>query len=246
MSTGSVKAVRLERGAVLPTAAEEAAAALSLEFCDVSGFGELVWVELAGAEGDEATRIEGPLTLLDLKGRLRIAGAIVLGDHVCTVSRRATGKLEITGGRLVRAEVGFAEITFTPLVAEEDPGEGRGADDHSPSPASSQSKPTAPSVPERPEAKGRWAKAIAESERVVREARESGDFEDGEVRPSRGDLVEHRQFGRCVVVRVDDEHISLRKPDRRNVQLGLSILSFSRIGEEEGKQVYSVAVRPKR
>ncbi len=72
------------------------------------------------------------------------------------------------------------------------------------------------------------------------------DFDAPEVPPKTGDIVNHRQFGECTVVRLGDDHITLRKPDRRNVQLGLPILRFFREGEEDGHTVFRVEIKPRR
>jgi hypothetical protein len=88
----------------------------------------------------------------------------------------------------------------------------------------------------------KWSLALAESRRLERDGA-AANWDDVEpVMPARGDIVNHRQFGRCDVVRVDSEHISLRKPDRRVVQLGLAILVFEPAGEQDGKTAYNVAV----
>jgi predicted DNA-binding protein with PD1-like motif len=230
-------AVRIEAGAELPAAIEQAAEDLGLEFCDIDGFGELEWVEIATAGGAGSRRFEGPLDLLGLRGRLRRAGDVKLADYVCTVSRDAGDGIELLGGKLAGARAGFVELRFAPLVAAEvdaADAEDGGEVEESARPARKESLA------------GKWADALAESKLQEQRARERGwdwDADREELRPAHGDLVNHRQFGRCKVVRLDDEHISLRKPDGRVVQLGLAILEFTAAGEDEGKPVYDVAVR---
>jgi predicted DNA-binding protein with PD1-like motif len=230
-------AVRIEAGAELPAAIERVAEDLGLEFCDIDGFGALDWVEIETAGGDGSRRFEGPLDMLALRGRLRRAGGVKLADYLCTVSRDAGDGVELLGGKLVRAGARFVELRFAPLVAAEV--DGVEADDGVEAEEAAR--------PARKESlAGKWAGALAESKRQEQRARERGwdwDADREELRPAHGDLVNHRQFGRCKVVRLDDEHISLRKPDGRVVQLGLAILEFSAAGEDEGKPVYDVAVR---
>jgi len=230
-------ALRLEQGADLPSAIDAASEQLEIEFCDVSAFGELEWIELRFAGADEGRRLQGPLELLDLKGRLRRAGGVVLADYVCTVSRATDTGVELLGGRLIAARATFVEVAFLELQAADiADGERPAAPEPAPKPAA---EPKAPIG-------ARWAEALAESKLQERRARERGwdwDADEEELRPDRGDIVVHRQFGRCAVVRLDDEHISLRKPDGRVVQLGLAILRFTAAGDDEGKPVYDVVVR---
>jgi predicted DNA-binding protein with PD1-like motif len=230
-------AVRLEAGAELPAAVERAAEELGLEFCDIDGFGELEWIELATAGGSGTRRLDGPLNLLGLRGRLRRAGDVKLADYVCTASRDTGNGIELLGGALVGAGATFVELRFAPLKAAEV--DAADADDGEAAEAAERPARRLPLA-------GKWADALAESKRQEQRARDRGwdwDADREELRPALGDLVNHRQFGRCKVVRLDDEHISLRKPDGRVVQLGLAILEFTAAGEDEGKPVYDVAVR---
>jgi len=229
-----VRALRLESGSLLPAAAE--AAAGSMGFCDVRGFGELHWVELQPAAG-EPRRLRGPLDLLGLQGRLRRAGEVVLSDWVCTVSRETDNGIEVVGGRLIAAECSFAEVSLTPLEETGGPAaRGAGSEPADP-PAQAAVTPARPAPP----ATARFAEALAESRR--QEARAS-DWDDGEeVRPARGDLVNHLQFGRCTVIKIDDDHITLRKPEGRTVQLGLPVLVFTQVGSEGSARIFDVRVR---
>jgi hypothetical protein len=236
----------LESEAVLPAAIEAAAAELGLEFCDISGFGELQWVELKTAGVERPIRFEGPLDLLQLKGRLRRAGDVTLSDYTCTVARATDNGIELLGGQLVAAGSAFVELGFAQLVAVESAGRSpalSAADE--PSPAGEPASRVGDKTAGAETLADKWADALAESKRQERLAREQGlswDSDAEEVRPSLGDIVNHRQFGQCKVVRLDDEHISLRKPDGRVVQLGLAILKFDPRGELEGKPVFDVVV----
>lgn len=229
-------ALRFEKEVELPAAIESAAERLRIDFCDVSGFGVLEWVDVQAAGAEGPRRLHGPLDLLDLKGRLRRAGQVMLADFFCTLSRATDSGIELLGGRLITARAEFVEITLIDLEPADVGERAAAAADTAPEPEAEPRLPIS----------GRWAEALAESKRQERKARERGwDWDTGEeeIRPGRGDIVVHQQFGRCQVVRLDDEHISLRKPDGRVVQLGLSILEFSSAGTDEGKAVYDVAVK---
>jgi len=239
-------ALRLDVGAELPAAAEAAAADLGFAFCEVTGFGELEWIEISRAGAPKPERIEGPLHLLDLKGRIRRAGDLALSDFLCTVAAGGDIGTRLESGRLVRAAVGFVELSLTPLVAA---GTGARQEAAAPRPDPAEEFPPRPEASPKPASplSERWSEAIAESLRQERIARKRGwDDEDGEIeqRPERGDVVHHRQFGRCRVIKVDDDHISLRKGDGRVVQLGLAVLRFSRRGAvgEDGRSEYDVEV----
>ncbi len=251
MTETTAHGIRLETGAMLPEGAQNVASELSLSFCDVTGFGVVEWVELAGTSDGDTIRLEGPFQLIDLKGRIRLAGDVVLSDFVCTISRHTDNGIQLLGGTLKRAEIRFVELTFLPLAV--DTNDTADAPVKEPkhtvgraSVAKSEKPPSRSKPQDSANVDARWGKAIAESDRVQRRAEERGDLlEKEEVQPSRGDIVNHRQFGKCTVVRVGDDHVTLRKPDRRNVQLGLAIVTFTRDGEEEGKPVYSVKIKPR-
>jgi predicted DNA-binding protein with PD1-like motif len=237
-----VRALRFESGAMLPSAAEAAAADAELGFCDVRGFGELHWVELQPT-GGETRRLRGPLDLLGLQGRLRRAGEVVLADWICTVSRETENGIEVVGGRLVAAECSFAEVSLTPLSAAAQRPQEKPAAPASPVEAR---PPARSAVAERPPAApvppvAAFAEALAESRR--QEALAPDRDRDDDVRPARGDLINHLQFGKCEVLRVDDDHVTLRKPDGRTVQLGLPILAFTEVGTEGRARVFDVRVR---
>lgn len=247
--------IRLEAGAQLPESIERVASRLGIHFCDVDGFGVLEWVVIAAA-GRESRRVQGPLQLLSLKGRLRKAGDVVLSDYVCTVARDTDDGAHILGGRLVAGSVSFLEVSVIPLAlideaATRSPADGQpttGGSDQLPIDRSGSSDaPMVSSAQLSPEdsRRAKWDHAVLQAKRI----QDDGDFladQDSDARPSRGDIVIHTQFGECKVTRITDDHITLRKPDGRNVQLGLSILSFALEGRRDGRDAYRVAVRSKR
>lgn len=164
-----------------------------------------------------------------------------MSDFVCVISRETDNGWQVLGGRLTDAIALFLELTITPLEIPEE------AIRPSPRP----SEVTAPSpTPKKSESasesaiKDRWMNAVEEARRIRGEADFTNDAEP-ETRPSRGDFVHHMHFGECNVTRITDEHITLRKPDGRNVQLGLPILAFIPAGSREGKKVFRVEVKPK-
>ena len=233
----------------------------ALEFCDVSGFGELQWIELESTGKGGKRHFSGPFQLVSLRGRLRVAGEVLISDFMCTVARDTDNGIQLLGGVLTEAEIGYLELTFSPLAASEigQPAsdtrsygkplvEGSELDNKAETeqmgtwrePGQAASKKKSGDLDER------WTQAIAESNRIRKTAGdEEGDTLDE--RPELGDVIMHRQFGRCTVTRIGDSHITLRKPDSRQVQLGLSILKFTRDeDDEDGKPVYSVTVRPRR
>ncbi|MDD5307012.1 MAG: hypothetical protein PHU25_06795 [Deltaproteobacteria bacterium] len=236
MNDATPRAMRLEAGAMLPDAVERAADALGMAFGDAIGFGRLRWVELTFGDGRTPVRIKGPLELLDLKARIRRAGDARLADYVCTLARLTDNGVEVLGGGLARAEVEFVELSLTPLeLAAVEPACAARAEVQAPRPPRDLPLP----VPQPPAIDERWAAALAESRRAERLA--SLEVDEG-ARPERGDVVNHRQFGRCTVVKIDDEHVSLRKPDGRVVQLGLTVLRFTPAGREDKHAVFDVEV----
>jgi predicted DNA-binding protein with PD1-like motif len=228
---GEPLAIRLEGGVALPDAILEAARRAGLAFADVSGFGELEWVELQRGEG--VARLVGPFDLLDLKGRIRRVGERDVAEFVVTLSRHTDAGLEVLGGRLARAVGSFVELRIEPLTALAAPA----------TPATPPREP-APARVEKMVLGEKWAEALAESKRLEKGAA-AGVWDDGPpaVVPKRGDIVNHRQFGRCVVAKIDDDYIFLKKPDGRIVQLGLPILTFAIQGIEGDATVFDVQVR---
>ena len=233
---GDPLAIRLEGGVALPDAVLEAARRAGLAFADVSGFGELEWVELSKGEG--VARLVGPFDLLDLKGRIRRVGELDVAEFVVTLSRHTDAGLEVLGGRLARAVGNFVELRFEPLTALAAPATTAPA---TPTPPL---REPAPVRAEKMVLGEKWAEALAESKRLERGAA-AGVWDDSPpaVFPKRGDIVDHRQFGRCIVAKIDDDYVFLKKPDGRIVQLGLPILTFAIQGTEGDATVFGVQVR---
>ena len=257
MSDDKSFGIRLEESPALPAAAEQSATACGFAFCDVSGFGELEWLELIIDESTNTVQsFEGPLQLVQLSGRVRAAGPVVLTDFVCIVSRNTDNGIQLLGGKLHRALAAYLELVLTPLTPLEEAGSVKSG--AAPQPSISEPLPAkpvqaapvdpAPAPPARevnrvPAAlDNRWAKAVLESKRQQDAPDFFDDEDEREIRPKRGDLVQHAQFGECSVTRIDDDHITLRKPDGRNIQLGLPVLRFVSLGKRNGKQLYKVQI----
>jgi predicted DNA-binding protein with PD1-like motif len=245
--------LRIEAGNELKAAIEELAIKHSFAFCDISGFGELEWIELAGASENDVKYFEGPFQLIDLKGRIRIAASMVLLDLVCTVSRYTDNGIQVLGGKLMRARTIFTEVSFCALTIPNGTNTTRDSatmelvtPEKETKLVSDSSKPRPSVPPESPQSTspdGRWAQAIVESEQVRRNSEKSAAEDE---LPRTGDIVNHRQFGRCLVIRLGDEHITLQKPDKRTVQLGIAILDFARAGKEGKQSVFQVSVKMNR
>ena len=239
-------ASNLTRGAILPGAIDNIAKDLELIFCDITGFGEVDWMEIK-APGDDGIvqRFSGPLVITDLKGRIRTAGGMTFSEYMCTAVRHTDNGIQTLGGKLVGARSRLVELRFDPLTLLE----GNDGDlGNEPSPDTSlptQSEVHVSSKNLSDDSKdSKWNKAIEESEYVEKTGASSvWDEEEEDPRPVRGDVVNHRQFGRCTVSKLDDDHIFLKKPNGRVVQLGLSILNFALQGDDDGVSVFDVQIK---
>jgi predicted DNA-binding protein with PD1-like motif len=241
------KGARIEGRAELVAAITSLAEELRMSFVDISGFGEADWIEVAiGTDGDPR-RIGGPLDIVNLNGRLRQAGNVTLSDFYCSAARATDNGIEVVGGRLLKAEARFCEVRLTPVEEAGSKTAPLPHGENEPAPSGAEEQPQPEHTHER-DLDARWRAAVTESESILAErGADRLDFDErGETRPSRGDRVDHRQFGRCSVSKIDDDHVTLRKPGGRNVQLGLSILSFTPKGEADGRPLYEVHVRKKR
>lgn len=243
-STDKPYARRLEN-TTIPIAIEAAAADLQLPFCDVSGFGTLNSVEIAkNNSGDDTISIPGPLNLLQLTGRIRRIGDIVISEFMVILSKIDHGEIQMLGGRLMGGTASTLEVSFTPLFSVDDATQ----DKKSFSVALPQAPPEQPDLEEKERETipvietDQWAKALEESRKQERQARAARlEVKEAPV-PSLGDIVNHRQFGECKVVKLTDDHIALRKPNGRIVQLGLTILHFAEVGSQNGTPLWDVQI----
>jgi predicted DNA-binding protein with PD1-like motif len=96
-----------------------------------------------------------------------------------------------------------------------------------------------------PSHKPSWADAVMASVRAGSEREETEEGEDEEhedYRPVRpGDILDHQQFGRCVVQRVDSDgdFVTVRLRNSRLVRLSLEVLRLRYQGDEDGHQVFA-------
>ena len=95
--------------------------------------------------------------------------------------------------------------------------------------------------------KPNWADEVmasvrAAADRVEENKKDSGpEVEDEPYRAIQlGDIMEHQQFGRCVVQKVDadQEFVTVRLRNSRLVRLNLEVLRLRYHGQEEGHQVF--------
>ena len=163
MADFKVHGIRLEAGYELLDAVRDAFGRMSISFCDVIGFGELKWVELQVGDQGEGQVFEGPLQLIDFKGRLRQVADVMLDEYVCTVSRLTDNGVQVLGGKLKEAEIEYVELTFVPVdtVEVSIPAVEDGVSKAVKTTINARS-PTKSALPDR------WAKAVLESKRIQR------------------------------------------------------------------------------
>lgn len=165
--------------------------------------------------------VAGPVEVLHLTGVAEMHGRGLLLE-----ARAVTGRAgDLNGGVVQDASFERGHLRCTAMTAAIEP-----------------RRPEAPAEEAPPQAtpgSGGWAAvAAASSSRAT--ARE-----DAEDRPPRfGDLVDHPVFGRCTVVKMDDEHLRVRREGGRTISLGLPRLALELTGEmSDGKRVYRLEVR---
>lgn len=140
-----------------------------------------------------------------------------------------SGAIPLTPPALAAAEVGAAPAVDAALARA--PG---------PEVMSTIPEPTGPK--QTLDTKPSWAEAVMASVRAPAPVEPEVEEHDEPYRPVRaGDLLDHQQFGRCVVQRVDsdEENVTVRLRNGRLVRLNLEVLRLRYQGEEEGHQVFS-------
>ena len=161
--------------------------------------------------------VAGPLELLHLTGRVEQRGRRLEPELRVVACREMDTGLEMVGGVLQSALLEGAVARLT---------------QHSPL---SQIK-----VPASPASS--WSAVAAASAELG-----EPEFEESDETPEAGDIVDHPKFGQCVVVKIDDSHLKIRRKEGRVVSLGLSILQFSLKGQKsDGKKVFVIRVKPKK
>jgi hypothetical protein len=231
MTDHTVFSKTLESEVPIPKSLDDAAISFRLDFCDVRGFGNLKWAEIIDAVGN-VVRLEGPLDLLSLNGRVRHAGPVTVSDYRVMLARHTDDGIQVVGGRLQRGMATLLELSFTPLQTGETI---RAAASNT-----YMGKRTA----EKSGKAQAWAKAMELSSALEKKGKGAQAWAEESVKtPEIGDVVQHRQFGDCTVVKLDDEHVTIQKPDGRVVQLGLRIMQFTAVHEEDGRTLWEASVK---
>jgi len=231
MTDHTVFAKTLETQVPIPKSLDDAAISFRLEFCDVRGFGNLKWVEILDTAGN-VVRLDGPLDLLSVNGRVRHAGSVTVSDYRILVALRSDDGIRVVGGQLKRGEATLLELSFTPLQT--------GETVRTAASNTYMGKRTA----EKSGKAQAWAKAMELSSALEKKGKGAQMWaEESSRTPEIGDVVKHRQFGDCTVVKLDDEHVTIQKPDGRVVQLGLRIMQFIPVHEDGDRTLWEASVR---
>lgn len=170
-------------------------------------------------EGGPAGRrtVAGPLELLQITGRVEQKGGRLEPELRVVASRDMDTGLEVVGGVVISAKMESGLLRLTRHVAAV-----RGKAIASPAMA--------------------WSAVAAASAELGEPT-----FAESEEPPQVGDIVDHPRFGACTVVKIDDQHLRIRRQEGRVISLGLALLTFSSKGERsDGKRVFAVKVDPKR
>ena len=205
-----------------------------------------------------ARQFRGPLQLLQTSGILsELEGKLDLQLSVVASRQRDNG-VEFLGGACTAAKVITCEFILEimdDLILRRELNRKSGLNvwkeyfSSQGKPSEAQGEPASfTGHPQSPEAavvetKHKWADAVMESVRAHAERGEQEEQEEEE--PYRavheGDVIEHKQFGRCEVQRVDanEEFVSVRLRNGRLVRLNLDVLNLRYKEDEEEHQVFS-------
>ncbi|MBI2893765.1 MAG: DNA-binding protein [Deltaproteobacteria bacterium] len=207
-------------------------------------------------------RLEAPMEILSLGGSVSAEGEGLSIQLMLTAARETDSGIQVFGGRLLGAAVFSCEFvvdTWDDLSLERKLDRDTGlmlwaeprADGGGRAPG-----PAAGAPPPRAEAGVTWADAVAAStqkaivvgDKPLAPPRSERPEEDLGYEPSTGDLVDHPQFGRCVVEVCDpaDDRLVLRLPAGRLAELKLHVVTFLEPKTVEGKDVFPVRVRVRR
>ncbi|MBN2342728.1 MAG: hypothetical protein JXX29_16915 [Deltaproteobacteria bacterium] len=231
MTQASTLAKTIESPVDVPKALDDAVLSSHLDFCDITGFGNLNWAEIEDSAG-KRVHLDGPIDLLSLRGRVRHAGTVTMSDYRVLLAKHTDNGISVVGGKLITGQSAFLELALVPLQTVEDA-----------LPISAGTYLGKKTADKAVKDKA-WAKAMDLSSTLEKKGTSAHLWESEPAgQPMVGDVVRHRQFGDCSVVKLDDEHISLQKPDGRIVQLGLRILSFAASRTEGGHTLWDVAVK---
>ena len=231
MTDHTVLAKTIEKEVSIPASLDDAAASMNLDFCDVNGFGNLKWVEIVDSAGSKV-HFEGPIDLLSIRGRVRHAGAVTVSDYRVLMAKHTDNGIQVVGGRLSNGIATLLELSFTPLASAE-------TVKHVASNTYLGKKAV-----EKNSREQAWASAMNLSAALEKKGKSAHLWEEEAVKsPEVGDIVKHRQFGDCTVVKLDDEHVAIQKPDGRVVQLGLRILKFTPLDKDGNRTLWEASVK---
>ncbi|MBN2714851.1 MAG: hypothetical protein JXX14_03285 [Deltaproteobacteria bacterium] len=231
MTDHTVLAKTIETQVSIPASLDDAATSLNLDFCDVNGFGNLKWAEILDSAGSQV-HIEGPIDLLSIRGRVRHAGQVTVSDYRVLLAKHTDNGIQVVGGKLTGGVATLLELAFTPLMSAETV-RNVAANTY-----------LGKKAAEKNVKEQSWASAMNLSAALEKKGRNAQLWDNEPVKiPSVGDIVKHRQFGDCTVVKIDDEHVTIQKPDGRVVQLGLRILTFTPIDEDGGRTLWDASVK---
>lgn len=243
--------LRLDGGAALPAALQQALDLAEAKAAWVTGFGALEGAEIVIASphrtGAAATRrVEGPCELLSLTGNVALqdgAGSLRLS---VTLAREAELGLQVFGGQLVSARCSWVELH---VVVFDDVGLTRAPDDRGRA-AVLQSSSSAPADATRPASSGSAPSALIATPREAAAAASppvpvrSKPREEPETYPEPGDLVNHFHFGECTIIESDGDRIRLRqdKDGRvRDVSLTMLRIEAPTVDPATGKRHFQLA-----
>ncbi len=238
--------MRLDRGEEIVAALEKLPARERIVHAWVRGVGSL-----SAAELQDQTAL-GPSDLLTLEGTVGEGGVRIYA----TLARRGGG---LSGGRLLRGVVTQCELVIDGLdqlsAAEEHEDEDEAEAETAPSiswadVAAVSSTPPVKKAKERPRS---VAKAASEQQTTplrpppIPEKKKRTSEEEflTEPLPTRGDFIDHPQFGLCKVDREDEEGgLMIRLPSGVRKTIKLDFMEVGQVREEGTRRVYPV--RPRR
>jgi predicted DNA-binding protein with PD1-like motif len=209
----------VERGEDLVRALLDECLDQGIESALVQGSGRATSIVLEGGPAGKRA-VAGPLELLHVTGKVDQRGRRLAPELRVVACREMDTGLEMLGGVLLEAPVESAMLRVSGC-----------------SPMSAARVGPATGVGVKP-----WSAVAAASA----ELGEPPTGETGEM-PRVGDVIDHPQFGQCAVVKLDDQHLRIRRREGRVVSLGLSVLRFSVKGQKsDGTRVFAVHVDPQR
>jgi predicted DNA-binding protein with PD1-like motif len=252
---------RLDRGVDVLDGLAEVCRVHGVRAAEVRGLGSVEQVVLAEydqrARSQRAPRrFDAQFEIVSLYGNASERDGKLHLRLGATLSRERDNGIELVGGQLVSARVFAVEFvieTFDDLLLRRLPDASTGLPLWREALSLDEPRPTeAPPAPaavpfEAParghvvEEKTSWQDVMRASEEPPREVPDRVvASSDDEARAVPGDLIDHPRFGRLTVERVegDYEFVSARLRNQRLIRLSLDVLTLTRVGEEDGHQLF--------